>query len=235
MALRYLILIVLLAISPFRLSAQWSLGVSGGANLSFRTWEVHGASGKTGYKHTAGWNVAAFADRILSPALAVRLESGSRLWRNRITYTYTTRNILGNTYTVENLDDESYLVWSANCMARLTPFPNKNLYFLAGPELSYFHQGIQGYSSNKPGIYDEVVPWVWVNFDNYPIRRVYYLFNFGLGKSFKLGPHSRLLVECRYQRGPENLSKNELISGKMDALQLSVGFAHVLESGKRAQ
>lgn len=235
MTLRILILLAVAAIFPFQLPAQWSLGLSGGANLSFRSWEISRSSGTTGYKHTAGWNVAAFADRTVSPALAFRIESGTRLWRNRMTYSFT--QVIGGVNSAFNdLVDESFLVWSTTCMARLTPFPNKNMYLLAGPELSCFVNGLQGFSSSNPNqTGGETISWIWINFDNYPIHRVYYLFNFGFGKSFRLGQHSRLLVECRYQLGPANLSKSELISGKMDAVQLSIGYARILESGKRAQ
>lgn len=108
--------------------AQWSVGISGGATLSFRQWNLPGLNLDISYDPGLAYNAALVGEWSTGQVISLRAESGYQIWRSRLEG-FTDEN--GNILDVTAKDD--FMAFSGALLAKITPFSRFKAYLLAGP------------------------------------------------------------------------------------------------------
>ncbi|MBK9338273.1 MAG: hypothetical protein IPM98_17655 [Lewinellaceae bacterium] len=90
--MRLLFCTICLLCLAFSANAQVSLGVSGGANMTYWKWKIKAFNYDLDFDPALGWRSAVVADWRLTSVLGLRAELGYQVLSNRKELTFTTPN-----------------------------------------------------------------------------------------------------------------------------------------------
>ena len=76
----------------FSANAQFAVGVSAGANMTFWEWYMKSLDFDLGYEPALSWRSALAADWSLSPVIGLRVELSYQTWRNKLSVEITDGN-----------------------------------------------------------------------------------------------------------------------------------------------
>jgi hypothetical protein len=214
--MRLLFCAICLLCLTFFANAQVSLGVSGGANMTYWKWKIKTLNYDIGFDPAIGWRSAAVADWRFSPILGLRAELGYQVLSNRMELTFTTPD---DPEGESGRYNERYHCWTSSLLAGITPFRNKKMYFLAGTSAARISAGWSRVSGDlvEPGAQTRKK----IDLENF--NRTQYFADFGAGIRFPVGKGS-LITEVRYQAGLSNLAGVPTVDARISTLGLNVGY-----------
>jgi hypothetical protein len=206
-------------------SAQWSVGISAGPNLSFRDWRAWNQSMEFDLDYAAG---VAFSSALIgqwsaNSVLALRGEAGYAVWRNHLDIEMT--NDLGSGFKGTVADDLH--AFTGGLFAKITPFRQKRFYFLTGPSGAYIFKNQTRLDKNlaeETGLPRNQTQDLQERF----IRQGQLFINLGAGTVWTLGTRGQISLELRHQLGLNNFSTGSTVDARISSLMLNVGYLYQL-------
>jgi len=202
--------------------AQWSVGISGGATVSFRQWNIQPLDFDLGYDPGLAYNAALIGEWRAGQVISLRAEGGYQVWRSRLEG-FTDEN--GNILDVTAKDD--LMAFSGALLAKITPFSRFNAYLLAGPSAARIVKNrsiLKGETPDNP----EFPRSITHDLEERGIEPDQYFVNFGVGHALKCGAKGQLAIEARYQIGLSNLSSASTVDARISSLLLNIGYLYQL-------
>lgn len=199
--------------------AQWSVGVTGGATLSFRQWNLLDLA-DISYDPGLSYNAALAGEWRAGQLLSLRAEGGYQVWRSRLT-DFTDEN--GNILDATVKDDLK--AWSGALLVKITPSSRLNLYFLTGPSFAQIVKNKAIIKSQTP-VDPEFPESITFDLKERGIEPNQYFVNFGVGNAFKCGTKSHFTIEARYQFGLSDLSYASTVDARISSLLVNVGYMY---------
>lgn len=200
-----------------RVFAQWSVGVTGGATVSFRQWNLIDLV-DISYDPGLSYNAALAGEWRAGRLISLRAEGGYQVWRSRLT-DLTDEN--GNILDATVKDDLKG--WSGALLAKITPFSGLDLYFLTGPSVARIVKNKAIVKAHTP-LDPEFPESITFDLKERGIEPNQYFVNFGLGNAFQCGAKGHLTLEARYQLGLSNLSYASTVDARISSLLVNVGY-----------
>ncbi len=209
--------------------AQFHLGFSSGANLSFWTRGINSLNFSSGYEPALGWRAAAIGEWQLSPSAVLRAELGSQIKANKTVRTliFETDIQSGNFQGTPWTFYERYQYWEGSLLWQISPLKKaKPLYLLMGGTMGYLGQAWRKVKGAEESSYFS---------KKYPIdpsdsnwNRNAFALDFGLGGNIPLGKNSKIKVETRYQHSLLDLSTDNDLDTRTHSLLFNVAYLHRL-------
>jgi hypothetical protein len=201
--------------------AQFSLGVSGGTNLTFLKWQVKNVD--LNYKPAIGWRVAVHAEYQFSPGFGIRAELADQVFGSLLKVELTDQNG-ASTGTSARLV-ESYNSVGGSLAVKFSPLQKqRSLYLLAGPTLAYITHGWQRVSTGRVVEGRDLSKNQRFDLDDKQIIRAQWLADVGLGYTYAFRAKNHLQVEIRYQYGLTQLTRSENVDSGIQTALLTVGY-----------
>lgn len=203
------------------LSAQWSAGISGGADFSFLKWQftIPGAGLQDlDYQPALGWQTALGVEWSSGPLLSIRAQGGLQQWRNRIDGEVTDGT--GGNSPAKIFSN--FLSVSGAVLAKITPLKHKNVYLLAGPSMAYILDGKGKVKVDNPQTGIELKA---SDIDLSLYNRVQYYTDLGAGYQTALGAQGKLHIEARYQFGLQEFTTAPTVDSRLNNLLVTAGYA----------
>ena len=205
--------------------AQLSIGVSGGANLSFWQWTVQTPNFHVDldFQSHLSYRTAVHAEYAFSPVLSLRADVANQVISNKHTHLTDANGV----EVPNSRINSNYNTWGGSLQVKVSPVGKvRNLYFLAGPTVTCITNGwksIQGVQ-----IEGGVPRKSTIDLDVEKIRRQQWIADLGLGYGFPLGAKSRLAAEIRYQYGLSNFSTASTVDAQVESALLTLGYFYQL-------
>lgn len=199
--------------------AQWSVGVSGGATVSFRQWKIYDLA-DISYDPGLSYNAALVGEWRAGRLLSLRAEGGYQVWRSRLT-DLTDEN--GNILDATVKDDLK--AWSGALLIKITPFSRFNLYFLTGPSAARIVKNKAVIKAQAP-VDPEFPESITFDLKERGIEPNQYFVNLGVGNAFKCGSRGHLTIEARYQLGLSDLSYASTVDARISSLLVNLGYLY---------
>lgn len=200
--------------------AQWSVGVTGGATVSFRQWNLVDLL-DISYDPGLSYNAALAGEWRAGRLFSLRAEGGYQVWRSRVDEVITDEN--GN--ILDATVKEDLKAWSGALLAKITPFSRLNLYFLTGPSFARIVKNKAIIKSQTP-VDPEFPESITFDLKERGIEPNQYFVNFGVGNAFKCGAKSHFTIEARYQFGLSDLSYASTVDARISSLLVNVGYMY---------
>ncbi|MBK6929694.1 MAG: hypothetical protein IPH12_02105 [Saprospirales bacterium] len=218
----FLLCIALLCCSCTPVLAQITVGIAGGANLSFRQWKISSLYPPVDVEYTPGIASQAMllAEWRGSPAIALRAEAGFQIWRS--SDEMEVQVISGSIYRGTVKDDLE--TWCAATLIKLTPFKNRRLYALTGPSVAAVTLNRLRFKDDLPQAFG--VGQITRKPGERSIRTTQYFINIGAGVALPLEKRLHWLLEMRYQYGLSNLSTASTVDARISAVSLNIGLVY---------
>lgn len=216
--MRLLFCAICLLCLTFSTNAQVSIGVSGGANMTFWKWHIKPLNTDLGYKPDVGWRTAAVADWRLTPIIGLRVEISYQTWQNRIEMTFV-EDFPPQGGGLTGYFRGNYHNLAGSLLLRITPFRSQKLYILAGTSTASITGAWGRYSKEIRFFPSEKRKKI--DLENF--NRTQYFADFGAGMRFPVGKGS-LITEVRYLAGLSNLAGVPTVDARISTLGLNVGY-----------
>lgn len=207
----------------FTAQAQWSAGISGGANLSFWYWKINSLNHEIDFGPGVAWRAAIPVELQLSPSFGIRTELANQVFSNsrRMIWTFPGQQPFDNrTGRIR----ENYNSIGGSLLAKFSPLKkHRNTYLLAGPSLAYITHGWFWYSKGLAEGRDKA----WrerFDLENNKVQRYQWKADLGLGYTFSIGAKNSIAVELRYQHGLNSFSESSNVTTSMQTALLNVGY-----------
>ena len=205
--------------------AQFSIGASAGANLSFWQWTVQtpDISVDLDYQSRLSGRAAVHVEYAFSPVLSLRADVANQVVRNKFTH-LTDAN--GADITNINLTN-NYNSVGGSLLVKVSPVGKvRNVYFLAGPTVACITNGWRRVHGEP--IEGVVLGKRTIDLDAEKIRRVQWMGDLGVGYGYPLGAKGRLIAEMRYQIGLSNFSTSSVTDARVQSAMLLLGYFYQL-------
>ncbi len=220
---------ILLAFGAGPVFAQFHIGLSTGANLSFWTWEIKSLNTDIDYEPAMGWRGAVLAEYQITPVFGARIEAGTQLKANKIT-----RNLVFESgYPEGDLDRtsgvfrEKYQFWEVSALAQIAPIKQfRQAFLLLGCTAGKLQKGWKTAKGLEAGMKFSKKESIDLSDPNW--NRNAFAADFGVGGNFPLGANSLIKVEARFQYSLSNLSNSDNVNASVNPLILNVGYMHRL-------
>ena len=210
-------------------SAQFHIGLSAGANLSFWTWKIKPINSDLEFEPAVGWRAAALGEWQMNPLLGFRAEFGTQVKANKMT-----KNLLfpddilaGNFEGTPWTFREYYQYLEGSLLIQLSPIKKyRQFYLLVGSSAGRL---LRGWSTSKGKESDKISSSkssIDVKDPNY--NQNAFAADFGLGGNIPLGNHSLLKIEARYQHNLSNFSASENVDASVRPILFNIGYLHRL-------
>ncbi|MBK8968152.1 MAG: PorT family protein [Lewinellaceae bacterium] len=203
-------------------NAQFSVGISTGANVSFWEWRMEALNLDLDYDPGLGFRTALQAGYQLTPGFGLQLEGAFQRISNRLDVEITDANgsSTGQMHRISTVFNSV----GGSLLLKFSPLKKlPGLYLATGPTFVHFTDGWW----RIPGGAVEGRPKAWrdhFKLNESPARPDQWLADFGLGYAHGFGGKNRLAVDLRFQHGLNNFSDVEGINARVQNLLLSVGF-----------
>jgi prepilin-type processing-associated H-X9-DG protein len=218
MMTRFSLLLALVSLLTWSAQAQVSIGASVGANYSFWDWHIKNINTDLDFGPGFGYRAAVVADWHISPAIGLRADLAYQIWRNSTTLMVT---FPSDPNEVEGTGSERYHNFAGSLLLRVSPFQQKNVYFLAGATAAHITEARRTVTIDggpEAGTHDQGS----IDLENFNRTQVFA--DFGGGVKFPLGAKGSLFGEVRYQLPLTNLSGIDNVDASVNTLLLNVGY-----------
>jgi len=203
--------------------AQFHLGLSAGANMSFWTWEIKSLSWDIDYEPAMGWRAAVLGEWQMNPRLGFRAEFGTQVKANKISGHFQYPDMTTITATAR----EYFQYWEGSALVQFSPVKKfRQVYILAGGTAGRLEKAWNKYSGTEGGKDFSSKNSIDIKDPNW--NRNAFAADFGLGGNIPLGANSKIKVEARYQYSLSNLSNNDNVDASISPLLFNVGYMHRL-------
>jgi hypothetical protein len=209
-----------LLLSINSLFAQFSIGLSAGANYTF--WNIHLASSDVslGVMPALAGRAGLQGAYRFSPSAALRMELGTQIKGNKQEIEFTDVN--GSLLTTGTVR-EYFQYYEGGLLVQLSPFaPNRNLYILAGANLGRMQKGWRIFSQEV--VEDKINQRQAIDIDNSYYNRNVLSGDFGLGWTIGLSRRSHLQLEGRYQHAFTPFSKLENVKASANPFIFNLAY-----------
>lgn len=207
-------------------NAQFAIGASAGANMTFWEWYIKPLDFDLNYKPALSWRSALVADWSLSPIIGLRAELSYQTWRNKRSIFFTDEN--GGLDAGGSFFESLHNV-GGSLLAKITPFRKKIVYGLVGSSVAHLTAGWNYANRSLRKEYD-LNRRNEVDLTNF--KRTQYFADFGIGAQVPLGIQSRLFAEARYQLGLSNLADVSTVDAGVNVLGINVGYLYQFGGGR---
>lgn len=209
--------------------AQFHIGLSTGANLSFWKWDIKSLNTDIGYEPAMGYRGAGLAEYQISALFGARIEVGFQQKANKIT-----KNLVfesgypgGDLDRTSGVFREKYQFWEASALAQIAPLKKfRQAYLLAGCTAGKLQKGWKTANGYEAGMKFSSKDDIDLSDPNW--NRNAFAADFGLGGNFPLGANSKIKVEARFQYSLSNLSNSDNVDAGVSPLILNIGYMHRL-------
>ncbi len=225
MRTRISLILVFFLLLSCHVFAQWSVGVTGGATLSFRQWNLIDLV-DISYDPGLSYNAALAGEWRAGRLISFRAEGGYQVWRSRTKAEVTDEN--GGSLGEFTINDDLEAL-SGALLAKITPFNRLNLYFLTGPSVARI---VKNKAMIKGKLPDGVEIPRSQSFDlkESGIEPNQYFVSLGIGNAFNFGSKGQITAEARYQIGLSNLSTASTVDARISTLLVNLGYLYRLGS-----
>ncbi len=204
----------------FTAQAQWSAGISGGANLTFWKWQFTNTNYDIDYEPGLAWRAAMQLEYKFSPMLSVRAELANQAFSRRITDLTDENGV-----TIPDSWSSEYFNTFGGCLlAKVVPFKKEHgPYLLAGPGLAFITDARGKLSANLVEAYD-LPRKQKIELNNLQINREQWLADVGIGYMISFKGANHLSAEFRYQIGLGKFSNSPFVDSNFKSALLSLGY-----------
>ena len=200
--------------------AQFSIGLSGGANVSFPKWYLkEPLDFDLNYESQLGWRAAIMGQYQFSPLFALRAEVASQMKARK---NYSTALPEGLKYSFK----DKFHDWEGSLLLQISPLKKlQHAYLLAGCTAGQY---VRATSTVSGAVFaqdqDETRS---IDLKNEAINQNILALDFGLGYKIPVGAANLLNIEARYQYGVNNFATYEQVDAALNALVFNIGFSHL--------
>ncbi len=203
--------------------SQFHLGLSGGANMTFWTWDLKFLSHSIDYEPAMGWRTAVLGEWQMNPTVGFRAEFGTQVKVNKISRILQFPDWTMIPATIR----EYYQYWEGSLLVQLSPIKKFNdFYLIAGGTAGRLERARNKLSGT--GDREDFSSQSSIDITGPYWNRNAFAADFGMGGNIPLGVHSKLKIEARYQQNLSNLSKSGNVDARVNTLMLNVGYLHRL-------
>ncbi len=209
--------------------SQFHIGLSGGANMSFWTWELKLLGLDIDYEPAMGWRAAVLGEWQMNPMFGFRAEFGTQLKANKITrnFVFESDILSGNPNGTPGSYREFYQFWEGSLLVQFVPVKKFNyVYLMAGGTAGWLEKAWNKASGTESGQKFSTSNPIDIKDPNW--NRSAFAADFGFGGNIPLGANSKIKVEMRYQYSLSDLIANNNAEASISPLLLNVGYLHRL-------
>ncbi len=207
-------------------NAQFSVGITTGANASFWNWHLEALNTDLDYDPGLGFRTALQAGYQLTPGFGFQLEAAYQRISNRLDAVLTDEN--GSPIDQTQRISTVFNSVGGSLLLKFSPLKKlPGLYLATGPTFAHITDGWRRIPGGTVEGRDKTWRADFELADMY-VRPNQWLVDFGLGYAHGLGGKNRLAVDLRFQHGLNNFSDVEGINARVQNLLLSVGYQRSL-------
>ena len=224
----HLILALLLFASA--LFAQIRVGLTGGVNYTFWTWEVDALPGGAFQNDPAfGWRAGVLAEIPMSRQLSLRAEFGTQVNANKksVKYVFPSDILSGDLEGTQYIYRENFQFWEVSILAEVKPLSKAPwLYFVAGATGGRLTEGWTSFKALEPE--KEQLKGGQIPLDDDNWHRNQFAADLGLGGNIPLGKAFSLKLESRVQYHFSELDDLDNVHSRIFPIQLNLACVYQL-------
>ncbi|HLP96435.1 MAG TPA: hypothetical protein VK168_20480 [Saprospiraceae bacterium] len=222
--------LLMLVVCTSPISAQVSIGLSGGANYSSWKWEVDNLPQDAyDFQPGFGWRAALLAEIPLQKQLKLRTELGTQVYTNKddVSLIFPSDYLSGDLDGSQYRYRENYQFWEVSVLAEVMPLPKISwLYVVAGATGGRLTKGWTSYKALEPD--KEQVTGGSIDVDNDNYHHNSFATDFGLGGNIPLGKSFKLKLESRFLYFFNELDDLDNVHSRISPVMLNLACVYQL-------